>query len=55
MIVKNIDIEAELEQYARDNWGFDEPLRKEVPFDVTDCKWCDLVAFARHFYNLGKR
>ena len=46
-------IEKELERYARENWEFNEVLRKEVPFDVEDCKWCDLVAFARHFYDIG--
>ena len=47
-------IEQELERYARENWEFNEVLRKEVPFDVEDCKWCDLVAFARHFAQWQK-
>lgn len=47
-------IEKELERYARENWEFNEVLRKEVPFDVEDCKWCDLVAFARHFAQWQK-
>ena len=38
--VKEVDLEKEIDHYFQDNWPFEEEM-------------CDMVKFAKHFYELG--